>query len=500
MAAYLGGEKEDWFVATPDGPFNKEENSGIDRLDYLFTTLTFAGQFEAGLEPDDDLAQKYAEVASYFDPVEFSDTMILNWYTQLLGWPENSWYAAINRTDSVGRGKLLLWPEPDSSPSPIGTLMAAEQAGNSQFDLMASLFQTLLESPDFRMQLADRMYKHLANEGALADAAAETRWLNLSKTLDYAMVAESARWGDAAPGSPLSHDAWREANKAVFNQMDGQAAKVIAWAREVGYYPEVDPPLFSQEGGLVKTGFSLSMSLPNDPVGRGVIYYTTDGSDPRLPVTGAVGPTAQVYQGPVVLTGNAQVKARVLLDQPSANAEPIWSALHEASFSVIQEGQPLRITEIMYNPAEGDDYEFIELKNVGSSAVDLSNVSIDEGVYFSFPPNTPPLAPGSLLTLVSNPTVFAELYPGVPIGGVYDGHLSNKGEKILMTDAEGEPLIELTYDDANGWPVSADGRGDSLVLVDPNGDPNNPQNWRASTYVNGLPGGDEPGPEETAFQ
>jgi hypothetical protein len=182
----------------------------------------------------------------------------------------------------------------------------------------------------------------------------------------------------------------------------------------------------------------------------------------------------------------------VLLDQPSAEAELVWSALHEAGFSVVQEGQPLRLTEIMYNPAEGDDYEFIELKNVSSSEADLSNVSIDEGIYFSFPPNTPPLAPGGTLTLVSNPNAFAELYPGVPIGGVYDGHLSNKGEKILMTDAEGKPMIEVTYDDANGWPVSADGRGDSLVLVEPDGDPNNPQNWRASTHVNGSPGKNEP--------
>jgi len=41
----------------------------------------------------------------------------------------------------------------------------------------------------------------------------------------------------------------------------------------------------------------------------------------------------------------------------------------------------------------------------------------------------------------------------------------------------------VTYDDANGWPVSADGRGGSLILVQPDGDPNNPQNWRASTHM-----------------
>jgi hypothetical protein len=54
-------------------------------------------------------------------------------------------------------------------------------------------------------------------------------------------------------------------------------------------------------------------------------------------------------------------------------------------------------------------------------------------------------------------------------------------------------MVSLEYDDEDGWPASPDGRGDSLVLIDQNREPNNPKNWRASTNLNGSPGADEPG-------
>ncbi len=483
MAAYLGGKKEDWFLADQDGLLNQDSNSGGDRLAYLFTVLNYAGRFEDG--SPEDLTPKYTEVASYFDPVQLSDTMILNWYSQFLDWPENNWRAAINRTDLGGRGKLFIWSEPNS----LNEVQFGWTASNNpQFDLVTRLFQTLLQNPDFRMQLADRMYKHLANNGALADATAQARWLHWSQAIDQAMVAETARWGDATPEAPFTQEKWLKANETIVAQMNGHAARLTAWAREVGYYPKVDPPKFSQESGLVETGFNLTM---NNPLDYGTIYYTTDGSDPRLPVTGVVGPTARAYTGPVLISTNTQVKARVLLNQASAKAEPVWSALHEANFSIIRQDFSLRITEIMYNPVEGDDFEFIELKNVGSTELDLANVSIDAGIYFAFPSDTPPLVPGENAVLVSNPTAFAERYPDVPIRGVYDGHFSNKGEQIVMTDADGELIIDFTYDDANGWPLSADGHGDSLVLAELDGDPNNPQNWRASTSLNGSPGLDD---------
>jgi hypothetical protein len=53
----------------------------------------------------------------------------------------------------------------------------------------------------------------------------------------------------------------------------------------------------------------------------------------------------------------------------------------------------------------------------------------------------------------------------------------------------------VTYDDNYGWPLSANGAGDSLILVDPMGDLDSRYNWRASTILYGSPGTDEAGNE-----
>lgn len=124
---------------------------------------------------------------------------------------------------------------------------------------------------------------------------------------------------------------------------------------------------------------------------------------------------------------------------------------------------------------------------VGSAgAVDVSGMSF-EGIEFGFAADRV-LAPGQIAVLVANPEAFAEKYPGVFISGVYDGQLSNGGETIILKDVAGNTVLGLTYDDENIWPVSPDGRGDSLIFVDVNGDPGNPKSWRASPDVGGSPG------------
>jgi hypothetical protein len=147
----------------------------------------------------------------------------------------------------------------------------------------------------------------------------------------------------------------------------------------------------------------------------------------------------------------------------------------------------------MYNPPDGGNYEFIELQNIGDSPFNLANLYFDEGIRYAFPTDSTPLAPGELMVLVQNPVAFAERYPNVEIRGVYTGQLSNRGEKITLKDIAGNVILSIEYDDENDWPISPDGRGDSLTLIDPHQDPNNPHNWRASTNLYGSPGTNDRG-------
>ncbi len=483
MSSYMGGKKEDWFIANQEGPLSDTPGSQASILNYLFTTLSLAPRMNSELEQQDFLAETYASIVPYLDTAQFSDYMILNLYAESLNWSEPDWYVAINLKDLSGQGKFLLGNGYNSA-HPDGSQSSAGLANGTRHNIAKSLFEMMMKNSDFRMQFADRLYKHLFNNGMLSDANAQVRWLHLNNTIVQAIVAESARWGDTGQKPTLTENNWLKSRDKVLAQMEGNAAGLIALAREIGYYPKINPPVFSQKGSLVEAGFSLEMSLAS-ATSPGTIYYTTDGTDPRLPVTEEVSPNAVAYNTSLVFTNNTSVKARVFDGE-------VWSALHAATFNVVEQDNKLRITEIMYNPAAGDDYEFIEIKNVGNNEVNLANVTISDGIYFAFPSNTPPLAPGDFAVLVKNPTAFAKQYPDVTISGIYDGSLSNKGESFVLVDAKGQILLEVNYDDRNGWPITPDGRGDSLVLVDPSGDLNSPSNWRASTVLNGSPGADEP--------
>ncbi len=163
----------------------------------------------------------------------------------------------------------------------------------------------------------------------------------------------------------------------------------------------------------------------------------------------------------------------------------------EATSSPVEPGSQLRITEIMYNPQGGGSYEFIELKNVGQEELNLADLYF-EGIRYTFPASTGPLPPGEFVLLARDPSAFTERYPGVTIDGLYNGQLSNGGEIIAIKDRYGHPILTVEYSDANSWPLEADGQGYSLVPVNLNGDPNDPNNWQSSTNPHGSPGADDP--------
>ena len=208
-------------------------------------------------------------------------------------------------------------------------------------NLIKLLFEALLKNPDFCITLADSLYKHLYNDGALTDENSKVRWIGINDTIEQAIIAESARWGDTREDTPIIQEDWFEARDDVLGQMEGNAARLVSLAREAGYYPPVDPPVFNQHGGEITSGFGLTMDAP--PSLAGTVYYTVDGSDPRQTGTGTVSPSAHRYDDPLVLTSVIQVKARVLSETASpTRAGYAWSALSEATFTVaVADSSPL---------------------------------------------------------------------------------------------------------------------------------------------------------------
>jgi hypothetical protein len=356
---------------------------------------------------------------------------------------------------------------------------------------------------EFRVRFADRVYKHFRNQGALTYALASARFNSRVTELSDAIIAESARWGDYRRDVHVSGTAylytknsfWLPEVAAFDGYLLSKQTNAVNHFKSLSpaLYPSFEPPVFridsvEQSGGDISLPCTLTMVNPN---GVGTMYYTLDGTDPREYWTNNISPTAMVSTGsPVTLTKSARVKARVKYGTT-------WSALHEAVYTDEQLLNALRVTELMYHPVDADgDLEFIELKNIGQTTINLDGVQFTNGIQHTFGDTA--VLPGGFVLLVKDKLLFETTCPDLPAGAPViqwtDGGLSNSGERITLSDMLGRTLLSFSYKDT--WYPLTDGEGFSLTVVDPQADVSlweQKAGWRPSTTFGGSPGLDEVG-------
>lgn len=163
------------------------------------------------------------------------------------------------------------------------------------------------------------------------------------------------------------------------------------------------------------------------------------------------------------------------------------------------------INELMYHPASEDvREEFVELLNVGATAVDLTGWRFTSGVRYTFGPVSIP--PGGFLVVAADLATFRAKYPeATNVVGNWDGILSNSGQLLELVNARGAREDAVHYADEGDWAVRekgpvdaghrgwtwsspADGGGSSLELINPRLPNDHGQNWRASLTPGGTPG------------
>ncbi len=144
---------------------------------------------------------------------------------------------------------------------------------------------------------------------------------------------------------------------------------------------------------------------------------------------------------------------------------------------------PLVITKINYNPATNstfpvsNDQEFIEIKNTGTTAADLTGIYFrGTGFVYQFPPGQT-LAPGASVTLASKASVFQSRY-GFAASGEFTRNLSNSNQDLILADGFGNVIDHIHYYDSTPWP-NADGSGYFLQLIDTGLDNNIASSWQA---------------------
>ncbi len=134
---------------------------------------------------------------------------------------------------------------------------------------------------DYNVLLSDRIHKHFFNDGALTAEKSVERLRKRYEEMRSSFQSEARRWNFQTVASWESY-----VNSWLNTGLPQRTTSMIQKLRVAGMYPNINAPTLSQHGGSTPAGGGVTM-ITNAPS----IYYTTDGSDPRLP-GGGINPTA----------------------------------------------------------------------------------------------------------------------------------------------------------------------------------------------------------------
>ena len=293
MNLYLNGKSKGYYNPTEriDSDFLNSWNGGESEWDIIAQfgelregDMTKWNELKSALLKNLSVPQNYAAVQRLLNVDNFIDYIMLNVYANTGDWPHNNWRAARERVPG-SRWRFLVWDAEwafgNNGRSVTGNnLTSGPLAGGAD---IARFYRALQKNPEFRTRFADRVQIHYFNGGALTDENVLRRFREMKEEMT----------GVIRNMNTTVETTWVPRRRAiVMSQMATQNIQASGNA-----------PQFSQSGGAVPAGYSLNLTASD-----GVIYYTTDGSDPRRP--GEVAET-----GTTVLNGSAEKWALV----PSAD-------------------------------------------------------------------------------------------------------------------------------------------------------------------------------------
>ena len=344
VQAYLGGKDEDYDVVG-------DHNETIDGTRTVYEKM-YAAAVKVGTSADDE-NYKYLIDNKLLDMDNFIDYMLLNWYIGNEDWDSNNWRCARSVVDP-GEGfsyfvwdaeTALTWDSKENLPNPFNERVSKVSGDPSR------MMQALRNHPEFKLLAADRIHAHFFNGGPLSEAGAAALYDSLARVIALPIIAESARWGDYRKDVTLEatdvytrngfwYPSWQLLMSDYFPD---RTASVMEELVDYGLYPKVDAPNLSLRSGFyvsdeLKVTAKVSDIYGDETLSKSdLIYYTLDGSDPRVAYTSAVKSGALKYSGNIAVkaqrahswdTVAVTVKARNLRGN-------VWSALEEVTYHLV---------------------------------------------------------------------------------------------------------------------------------------------------------------------
>jgi len=474
LAIYFGGENEDYFYGKGKG--------GVlfgspDRYNYLINTNWTSRQ--------------YSEIEEYLVVDPYIDDIILHSYGNI---GDGAQYYFGGRTNPPGPVYYTSWDMEDSFDG--GARRSGPPVAIENLDYIYSgdgflAYYRMKNNIDFKMKFADRIYKHCFNDGILTNDRVTAVWDSSCKVISKAMICEIARWGDER-GALYDYDHWKDECNDVREDLIGRADRYVARVKEVGMYPDIDPPLFKIGNNIITTSLynisgSSQLTIISSQPGVGSIYFTVDGSDPRVwDLTGNVSTNAFEVDGQETsfpITSATTIKART-------KDGDTWSPLHELRI-IPAKPSAVVINEINYDSdPRSDSDDWVEIYNNSGSDISLAGWKLkdsDDNHIFEFDQHAM-LNTDSYLVVCHDTSAFSDIFDNIDnYVGNMDFNLGNGGDIVRIFD-DSDVLIDFVQFDAlPPWPIAAAGEGATLELINPDFDNSQVQNWKASKFY-GSPG------------
>lgn len=151
----------------------------------------------------------------------------------------------------------------------------------------------------------------------------------------------------------------------------------------------------------------------------------------------------------------------------------------------------LNITEVHYNSDKKQNQgNWMELTNYGSSDIDLSEWKLNSNIVwnkYKFPIGAA-IPANSRVILCSDTNLFLSIYSNVTSPLIQTKfQLNNKGDEIDLIDNQGKNIVSIHYDNQQPWPLTADGYGRNMELINDSLVASNPFSWR-NGCMRGSPG------------
>ncbi|MHC1764386.1 MAG: lamin tail domain-containing protein [Verrucomicrobiia bacterium] len=286
-ATYLGGEPEEWDAVNSGEVKSGSLEAWNTFMSRVRTVRTLADyQRLKGLNPDGTRNSAYPE---YFDATNYIDYMLVNIWGGNWDWPNKNFWFGRHRGGLAGGFKFYVWDYENTMGNNRGRSpldMVAPRPGTTS-SWVGEPHDRLRGFDEYRIEFADRVQQHFFSGGTLAPENLIPRYKELADSIELAVLAETARWGDDNLSTPQDVTDWRrERDWILGTYLPQRSGIVLAQLRSAGLYPRVDAPVFSPTGGAILQSTPIILSASASEV-----YYTTDGLDPRLP-GGAVRPEA----------------------------------------------------------------------------------------------------------------------------------------------------------------------------------------------------------------